>query len=323
MDKFLIATLVLATIIGIFIIISAVAGIYFYVRFINVKRSSKRAIYNGVYGKREEGKLSLKLFDLVYPSVPNDGSYSIEVSRYACDLIARIEKMFHQVHDKVHSLHLPESIFLVSRLNYQGRLLGIIVQHAHSAEVWIVFRGTNNTREMIDDLQYGQTSYGSPTENGVPGIRCHSGFTRVFDNIWPCLNASISNLDIAPSKVIISGHSLGAAVATLVALRFSNHLTFANYPVHLYTFGAPRVCDTLPDENMHHWRIINTADPIPSLPLAVMPNLINPESPLFFTHGGQSVTFTENLLSLSNNHMLATYVNGLKENKKQDGVIIK
>jgi len=92
----------------------------------------------------------------------------------------------------------------------------------------------------------------------------HRGFREALDqeHVWeqilPCL------LSLGERPVWFTGHSLGAALATIAAARFA-----AIRPVQgLYTFGSPRVgnanfAQTVPSAN---WRIVNNQDLVAHLP---------------------------------------------------------
>ncbi len=75
----------------------------------------------------------------------------------------------------------------------------------------------------------------------APGTHVHAGFHRSLDEIWSGLH---EYLEVDPrvtgsgKTIWFTGHSLGAALATLAADRFG-----AGKAGGLYTFGSPRVGD--------------------------------------------------------------------------------
>jgi len=89
----------------------------------------------------------------------------------------------------------------------------------------LVFRGTEqNTRDYLTDLETGELSL-------VKGKKeVHAGFTEALDSVWHEIEAALAQLDC---PVFYTGHSLGAALATLAAARHA--------PSAVYTFGSPRV----------------------------------------------------------------------------------
>jgi triacylglycerol lipase len=67
--------------------------------------------------------------------------------------------------------------------------------------------------------------------------KVHSGFNREVDDLWPLLEALLSDNDL---PVWFCGHSLGAAMATICASRCIQSKIGSN-PEELHTFGSPRV----------------------------------------------------------------------------------
>lgn len=117
----------------------------------------------------------------------------------------------------------------------------------------LVFRGTEQSiKDFITDIE------GSLTRLDSKKIDVHSGFARALDSVWNEIAAEISQLDI---PIYYTGHSLGAALATLAAARHAPHT--------LYTFGSPRVgnqafIDTL--SALAIFRIVDDQDIITTLP---------------------------------------------------------
>lgn len=83
--------------------------------------------------------------------------------------------------------------------------------------------------DLLTDIRASATSFGS-----IGPV--HKGFKKTFDSILPNLQRDVAAIKAA-DVVHCVGHSLGGAVATLVAAHFSQ--THPN--VKLYTFGSPRV----------------------------------------------------------------------------------
>jgi hypothetical protein len=69
-----------------------------------------------------------------------------------------------------------------------------------------------------------------------PGGKVHLGFKEALDEVWPDLLPHMAQLDSRGHKIWITGHSLGAALATLCAARYGNIQG-------TYCFGSPRVGD--------------------------------------------------------------------------------
>jgi hypothetical protein len=101
----------------------------------------------------------------------------------------------------------------------------------------------------------------------------HKGFYNVFLSVKDVLDGYIGR-NAANREVIVTGHSLGGAVATLIAayLRAEKNIN----KIMLYTFGSPRVGDRVFAEHFSKtfsfpcFRIVNNNDIVPKIPLPYM-----------------------------------------------------
>jgi len=101
--------------------------------------------------------------------------------------------------------------------------------------------------------------------------RVHIGFKTEVDDIWPMIEQDINHKTNVTKTLWFCGHSLGAAMATIMASRAKYNVEL-NDPVELYTFGSPRVgwkkyCNSL---NVIHHRWKNNNDIVTTVPLAIM-----------------------------------------------------
>jgi triacylglycerol lipase len=90
----------------------------------------------------------------------------------------------------------------------------------------------------------------------------HKGFRKVFDGIWDDVHTELLSIN---RPIFYTGHSLGAAMATLAA-------SFKP-PQALYTFGSPRVgnADFINSlKNIQIYRVINGRDIVSSTPPSLM-----------------------------------------------------
>lgn len=98
----------------------------------------------------------------------------------------------------------------------------------------IAFSGTENFRDWFTDGKFVLAKWPS-----WPGL-IHDGFGRDAEDVYSALFAArILPQPETPVNIELSGHSLGAARAVLVAWRL---LDFASYRVKsIITFGCPRI----------------------------------------------------------------------------------
>ncbi len=106
------------------------------------------------------------------------------------------------------------------------------------------------------------------------GGSVHQGFKEALDEVWytqdqrgehQCLESyldEVSNEDCRRRTVWFTGHSLGAALATLAAARHGD-------VAGLYTFGSPRVGDRVFAAGFHinTYRFVNNDDLVTKVPL--------------------------------------------------------
>jgi len=139
----------------------------------------------------------------------------------------------------------------------------------------VAFRGTDR-----DDPRNAATD-----ENALPlsrdGYTLHAGFAAAFDQVWesevaPALADFLARQPGAP--VYFTGHSLGAALATIAVTRF------AGGACALYTIGSPRVGDdrfarAVLQKTSRVFRFVNSQDVVTQIP---------PEVPLehYYRHVG-------------------------------------
>jgi hypothetical protein len=137
-------------------------------------------------------------------------------------------------------------------------------------ELLIVFRGTlfahgPEDAERWDTMLGGMMFNFAFTQTDGCGGRVHRGFLAALDGIWRPLADRLRRIDGGQRRVIITGHSKGAALATLAGWRFHQE----GRPVSaVYTFGGPRVGNAAFARNYPAplCRFELRDDPVPHLP---------------------------------------------------------
>jgi triacylglycerol lipase len=118
----------------------------------------------------------------------------------------------------------------------------------------LVFRGTEQkATDVISDLELSVPLLGS-------GVIVHRGFKHALDIVWNDIETALEKA-VKDVPLFMSGHSLGAALATLAAARRS--------PRAVYTFGSPMVgnhafAQTLEKVKIH--RVVDDIDGVTFLP---------------------------------------------------------
>ncbi|MAV94710.1 MAG: lipase [Euryarchaeota archaeon] len=100
--------------------------------------------------------------------------------------------------------------------------------------------------------------------------RVHGGFKGEVDKLWDKIQEDIIR-EQAKRDVWFTGHSLGAAMSTILASRCRGETTIVN-PQELFTFGSPRVgwASYINNFPFKHYRFVNNADIVCRVPFYIM-----------------------------------------------------
>ena len=154
----------------------------------------------------------------------------------------------------------PTQVHNADPLKYRDEVAGYM--RREKDVVTIFLKGTNSLADVFEDLNFEMTPFN--TTYGNYG-KVHRGFYDEFIGLK--MYVLRANLHMC-SKIIIAGHSMGAAVATIMGLYCA---TTTRKPVEVYTFGSPKVGNTTFVNAFEKYvskseRYVNGEDPIPFLP---------------------------------------------------------
>ena len=121
--------------------------------------------------------------------------------------------------------------------NSTGDNLGFSAYDPNTDSIFLVFRGSDNIENWIENLDTVMTSYPF-----CSGCQVHAGFYAAYNDIRADVVSIMTSMrqQYPNSQMIVTGHSLGAAIATLAYVDLYSQLGSVDY---LYTFGSPRVGD--------------------------------------------------------------------------------
>lgn len=148
----------------------------------------------------------------------------------------------------------------------------------------VAIRGSSNLRNFLTDVAFPYV----PCPYGA-GCLVHVGFDVAWKEVMGEIDEAVTNaLKQNPNyNIVIAGHSLGGAVATLVATHFRSN----GCDVDEFTYGSPRVGNIIfaqyaTSRNGTTYRVTHEGDPVPRLP----PLLLGYRhlSPEYWLHDGES-----------------------------------
>lgn len=139
-------------------------------------------------------------------------------------------------------------------------------------DMWFAFRGTEPSKlnDVMADLKVVKNT-------AMAGGKVHGGFKQEVDDVWMDILEELEHNDQLKVRkdVYMTGHSLGAAMATISSTRY--------VPEELFTFGSPRVGGPRFIKNVKcpHYRFMNNNDIVCRIPPAW----------LGFRHHGEMIYF--------------------------------
>ncbi|KAL2916229.1 hypothetical protein HK105_204320 [Polyrhizophydium stewartii] len=160
----------------------------------------------------------------------------------------------------------------VATLGSPQAMFGFAAAHPASRTVVVGLRGTRNLDNWIKDLMVARPD--APFDGSPDGSRVHLGFLRAWESIR---NDTLTAVDALLARfpgfdVLVTGHSLGGAVATLAAADLASSGFVAADRIMVLAINAPRTGNgvfakwfaMLPLKAV--WRIVNQNDLTPHLP---------------------------------------------------------
>jgi len=131
--------------------------------------------------------------------------------------------------------------------------------------IYVVFGGSSTVLDWMFDFDVKLTPYG-----GCSGCKVHQGYYLDQKITFPVVLSAVKMLQLwyPHYKVIVTGHSKGAAQATLTALDL---IAARVRDVTLINFGSPRVgneafAEYASSKLGRHYRVTHHMDTIPNVP---------------------------------------------------------
>ncbi|MDR0918885.1 MAG: leucine-rich repeat protein [Oscillospiraceae bacterium] len=185
----------------------------------------------------------------------------------------------------------PAHIFAAQEITVNGEKQDLVL---------VDIRGTDAKEDLWTDIVLSYATGFYPKE--------HPGFATARDNILSELPTYLFDIGINPAnaKILITGHSYGAAVANLLSKSLED--TFSPEDIYGYTYASPNniVVETRNNDissatNIHNYR--NTNDIITKVPGATAIN------ELYTIYGNKHNFTAQNYNGYLKDHNMTTYIN--------------
>ncbi len=190
---------------------------------------------------------------------------------------------------------------IVAGMLSESKVFGLVAWSEAAKTALVAFRGTQSIWDWINDLDAIAIPYTAVAGSG----HVHMGFQLVYEHV----RQSVAKLLAAckgAQRILVTGHSLGAAVAILSGFELAKTTGIVT---ELYTLAGPRT--GAPDFSGAYsgvvpicYRVVNFMDVVPQVPL-----------PPLYTHTGEEVLVYGGFkpLEVAYAHRLTTYLAGLQK----------
>ncbi|MDF2921858.1 MAG: lipase [Paenibacillaceae bacterium] len=191
---------------------------------------------------------------------------------------------------------------LAQSIGNKWERFGFIIESPR--EIVIAFRGTSSRNDWISDAMAAQIKF-----KYVRGTcLVHRGFANIYASARKGIHSALAKLP--PDKSLtVTGHSLGAALATLCALDLAVN-TPSRSP-KLFTYGSPRVGDpafarVFSQNVSSSYRFANPFDLVTHAPPTVLKLPVRDKT-YYYSHvkSMESVPFQKGSIEL--NHIISSY----------------
>ena len=238
----------------------------------------------------EEEVIENYLLNLNAPIAANPVDDITEVDATIQEVELRLQDRVRQIFNKKNRIRVFSGILLTSKENNV-----------------LVFRGTQTQAEWLKNLNANQQQYINPTGKAIGEV--HEGFFQLTSELTPAISETVKDLD-PTIPFYITGHSLGAAVATLAALEIAQKVPPLREQIQLYTYAGPRVYSpTLAQVHSqlipNTYRIVNLGDTVPLVPPVTIGNS--------YVHIGQDWSFLAQFGDVLLNHVVDTYIAAMEQ----------
>jgi len=198
----------------------------------------------------------------------------------------------------------PNQQHIANKMLAESSIFGLVAWNAGANTALVAIRGTETIWDWIADIDAAPVPYLPYPAAGL----VHMGFQLVSEHIRGSVAQLLGSCCVGTQRILVTGHSLGAAVAVLCGFDLAKNFNFGPIP-ELYTFAGPRA--SAPDFAASFnaliptcVRVVNFMDVVPQVPSPPLYEQVGAE---LLVHGGFRP------LDVTYAHHLTTYLNGLQQ----------
>ncbi|CAO3700048.1 unnamed protein product [Rhizopus stolonifer] len=169
--------------------------------------------------------------------------------------------------------YVPDGKLITTFTSTLSDTHGYVMRSNAQKTIYLVFRGTSSFRSAVTDLVFTFADYAP-----VSGAKVHAGFQSSYKQVVNDYFSVVQDqLTAFPGyKVIVTGHSLGAAQALLAGMDLyqrESRLSASN--LNIYTYGGPRVGNPtfayyVESTGIPIYRSVDKRDIVPHVPTQAM-----------------------------------------------------
>jgi hypothetical protein len=180
--------------------------------------------------------------------------------------------------------------------------------------LYVAIRGTGTRHEWSNNARFQQRRFSVQLSSGeYPMGLVHDGFADSFESMWEDLLEAVKDSLAGADRVIVTGHSLGGAIATLAYASLVTRFPIARITKGV-VFGCPRVGNpefamsfgTIGDAGAF-WRYELLHDPVVELPPKSIFGLLR------FNHVGEIIVLPRQFLNAAENHAISSYHTAIRD----------
>ncbi|KAI9042047.1 lipase family protein [Aspergillus affinis] len=149
-----------------------------------------------------------------------------------------------------------------------GDVTGFFAVDSTNKLLVLAFRGSRSIENWIANLDFGLDK----VEGLCSGCQAHGGFYKAWQSVADDITASVKSAtaEYKDYKLVFTGHSFGAALATFAATALRND----GYEIDLYSYGSPRLGNkalaTYITGQGTNYRVTHTNDIVPRVPPSLL-----------------------------------------------------